>query len=140
MIQRFKPNHHNWTDLLHEARTHTHTHTHTHIQPFIVVRLSLAMISVMFVALRDRRRQVELSVSSSMEQNEAKLSSIQQNSTGGKGPLGYCQSLLTGSVSLYQTATVSVHCLPKEERLRSTSNSMVALRTPEKKHVARCLF
>jgi len=27
MIQRFKPNHHNWTDLLHKERKHAHTHT-----------------------------------------------------------------------------------------------------------------
>jgi hypothetical protein len=96
----------------------------------------------MFIVLQGRRRQVALSVSSGMELSETKLSSIhvKQNSSGGKVPLGYCQSLLTGSVSLYESTAVSVHCLPQEERLRSARSSMVALRTPEKKHVARCLL
>ena len=144
VLQSWQPNHHNWNDVAQStsAHTHTHTHTHKHTEPFLLVHLSLAVLWMMFIALLCRRLQVALSVSSSMELSETKLSSIKTELDWGGGRVRYCycQSLLTGSVSLYQTATVSVHCLPQDGRFRSANNSMIALRTPEKKHVARWLF
>ena len=133
MIQRFKLNHHNRTDLLHKARTHA-THTHTHSR-------SPVTCNILF-DVRSLARQTTASGTVRQFQYRTKCSQTQFYKTEldwREGSVTATARLCWQAVSIYETTTISVHRL-HQERLRSTSNSMVAVRTPEKKHVARCLF